>query len=231
MNSGTWTEAGAPPPHRSRPSLGTGSFRPWHFFVLASLIAATAAVWVVRPGGVAALGLLSLAIGAAGLAAFGLYRTVWPLVAREFSDGIATVGPRTRAALEREKTLVLRSIKELEFDRAMGKVSEADFQEMVARLRARALTLLRQLDQGGSPYRTLIERELQARLAARLATTTSGEGASGSRDELASVRPSRDVSVLAAEAGEGRSCAACGTMNDPDARFCKQCGARLADRS
>ena len=48
------------------------------------------------------------------------------------------LGGRTRAALEREKTLVLRSIKELEFDRAMGKVSEKDFAEMSARLRARA---------------------------------------------------------------------------------------------
>ena len=48
------------------------------------------------------------------------------------------LGGRTRAALEREKTLSLRSIKELEFDRAMGKVSEKDFAEMGARLRARA---------------------------------------------------------------------------------------------
>ena len=35
-----------------------------------------------------------------------------------------------RAVLEREKMLVLRSIKELEFDRAMGKLSEKDFDEM-----------------------------------------------------------------------------------------------------
>ena len=34
------------------------------------------------------------------------------------------VGERTRVALEREKNLVLRSIKELEFDHAMGKVGE-----------------------------------------------------------------------------------------------------------
>ena len=32
--------------------------------------------------------------------------------------------------LEREKALVLRSIKELEFDHAMGKVSDADFAEI-----------------------------------------------------------------------------------------------------
>ena len=60
---------------------------------------------------------------------------------------------RARAALEREKTLVLRSIKELEFDRAMGKVSAKDFDEMAGRLRARAMTLMKQLDAGGSGYR------------------------------------------------------------------------------
>ena len=41
-----------------------------------------------------------------------------------------TIGGRTRIALEREKTLVLRSIKELEFDFAMGKIAKADFDEM-----------------------------------------------------------------------------------------------------
>ena len=60
-----------------------------------------------------------------------------------------TIGGRTRVALEREKSLVLRSIKELEFDFAMGKVAKPDFDEMSARLRARALGLMRQLDAGG----------------------------------------------------------------------------------
>ena len=69
--------------------------------------------------------------------------------------------------LEREKALVLRSLKELEFDRAMGKVSQDDFDEMAARLRARALALMKQLDEDGSGYRSIIERELSARLAAR----------------------------------------------------------------
>ena len=41
-----------------------------------------------------------------------------------------TVHGRARAALERDKALTLRAIKELEFDRAMGKVAEPDFVEM-----------------------------------------------------------------------------------------------------
>ena len=74
------------------------------------------------------------------------------------------VGSRTRVALEREKNLLLRSIKELEFDRAMGKVAEGDYEEMVGRLRSRAVRLLQQLDNTSSGYRELIERELASRL-------------------------------------------------------------------
>ena len=48
------------------------------------------------------------------------------------------IGQRTRAALEREKMLSLRAIKELEFDKAMGKVSDDDFREMSGPLRSRA---------------------------------------------------------------------------------------------
>ena len=74
------------------------------------------------------------------------------------------VGERTRVALEREKLLTLRSIKELEFDRAMGKLSDADWQEMSGRLRARAAGLMKQLD-AGAGYREQIERDLAKRLA------------------------------------------------------------------
>jgi hypothetical protein len=79
--------------------------------------------------------------------------------------GSAIVGGRTRAALEREKALALRSIKELEFDRAMGKVSDKDFTEMSGRLRARAARIIRQLDAGGS-YRDRIEKEIAKRIGA-----------------------------------------------------------------
>src|SRR5213079_2509407 len=87
-----------------------------------------------------------------------------PLVSAD-DDRAATIGHRTRIALEREKLLTLRSIKELEFDRAMGKLSDADWQEMSGRLRARAAGLMKQLD-AGAGYREQIERDLAKRLAA-----------------------------------------------------------------
>ena len=117
-----------------------------------------------------------------------------PLVSTLIGDRTAMVGQRTRAALEREKMLALRAIKELEFDRAMGKMSEADFQEMSGRLRARARRLMRQLD-AGAGYREQIERDLAKRLAAHANAPARG-------------MPRRAV------AAARQACAECGTAND-----------------
>ena len=190
----------------SETSTETASFRPWHLFTLAALLAATVGVFVVRPVEPAGLVLLVAAIGASAAVGFGLYRTFWPLVSGEFRERTEIIGGRTRAALEREKTLVLRSIKELEFDRAMGKVSDQDFLEMGGRLRARAIALMKQLDVDTPGYREQIEREL----AERLDITLPGSAA-----------PVEGVP-------EARSrCVKCNASNESDARFCKNCGSAL----
>ena len=86
---------------------------------------ATAAVILSRHTHPLALLLLSAAVVGAGLAGVAFHRALNGFF------GIGTRPPphgeRARALLEREKALVLRSIKELEFDHQMGKVSEADF--------------------------------------------------------------------------------------------------------
>jgi hypothetical protein len=225
-----------PPPNVPdvRPAAGgeDASFKPWHFFVLASLIAATAAVILSRRSTPEHLVLISLTVGAAGAAAAALYRTLAPLVlpdASVFSDSLSV---RTRAALDREKRLVMRSLKELEFDRAMGKLSEKDFEEMGGRLRARALSLMKQLDEEGTGYTAAIERELQARLAQRMsgvAGTIRASTAAAVDDDLNEGSPAPVVPAAAAVAvAPPGECPACGTANDLDASFCKRCGQRLA---
>jgi hypothetical protein len=147
---------------RLQPALDPG-LQPWQFFVLAGLACATAVVYVARGRGVTAVILLSIVIASIVLIGLAALRTFKPLVSDE-EDRTAMFGHRTRVALEREKLLALRSIKELEFDRAMGKLSDADWREMSGRLRARATRLMRQLD-AGSGYREAIERDLTVRLA------------------------------------------------------------------
>jgi hypothetical protein len=186
-------------------------FRPWHFFVLASLMLATVAVVMSRQSTPEHLILISFTIGAAGAAAAGFYRMLAPLAVEDAEELFREpLTERSRLTLEREKTLVLRSIKELEFDRAMGKLSDRDFEEMGGRLRARAISLIKQLDAGGAGYRDLIERELKARVAAAPSRLPA---------------PSSVTTAAVAEPVAGLC--PCGTANDPDAVFCKKCGTKL----
>ena len=169
------------------------------FFVVSALALAVVAVILLRGTGPAAIGVIVFSLLAAGIVGLAAVGVLGPLVGLTREHG-PTIGGRARIALERDKALTLRAIKELEFDRAMGKVSDADFIEMRDRLRQRALRLMRQLE-GGGVYRQLIEREVAARV--------------GEIEE----RP-------ALPTGAGR-CTRCDTANDVDARFCKACGHRL----
>jgi hypothetical protein len=156
--------------------------------------------------------MLSVMMGTVVLAALAMLRTIGPLVSR-WEDRTAMLRGRTRAAHEREKVLTLRSIKELEFDYAMKKLSDDDFREMSGRLRARASRLIRELDSAAG-YRELIERDLVKRLGA-LSTDTSEIGTT----ESATGRGAR--------AATRKACGTCSTWNETDARFCKGCGAPL----
>jgi hypothetical protein len=201
---------------RSEPQPAEG-FRPWHFFLLASLVTATVAVMLSQQSTPEHLVLISLTIVAAGLAAAGFYRMLAPLAAPDVTMFAEPLSERERTALQREKMLVLRSIKELEFDRSMGKLSQKDFDEMSGRLRARAIALMKQLDDGAGGYRELIERELRSRLG---------------RGPLSAVRsPIADASAVAEKAATATvtqgTCLKCGTANDADAAFCKRCGGKL----
>ena len=173
--------------------------QPWQFFLLGGMLAATATVIVATGQSPANIIILSLTVVSVSFVGLGAYRMLSPLVSPEV-EAPMTIAGRTRVALEREKTLVLRSIKELEFDFAMGKIAQADFDEMSGRLRARALGLMRQLDAGGG-YKEQIAKEVASRLS--------------------------EEPPVAVKAEPTGVCGECETQNDPDAKFCKNCGARL----
>lgn len=198
-----------------RGSAEADLLQPWQLFTLAGLIGATIVVFMSRGQSPAAIVLLSLSIFAAAFVGLAALRAFMPLTGHVPDDSAELLGGRTRAALEREKALVLRSIKELEFDRGMGKVSDKDFAEMSARLRARAARLMRQLD-AGSVYRDEIEQEVAKRLGA--AASASRNPAPTGRDAGEAGRAPRSGPAV---------CTSCQIRNDPDARFCKNCGTAL----
>ena len=185
---------------------------PWQFFLLCGMLGATAVVIVATGQSIANILILSATIVAASFVGLGAYRMLAPLVSPGVAGAPVVAGGRTRAALEREKTLVLRSIKELEFDFAMRKVAQADFDEMSGRLRRRAMGLIQQLD-ATSGYRDQIEKEL-----ATLVTTPPANPQALKSSGPQALEPSSPRAL---------DCSACGTTNDADARFCKQCGTSL----
>jgi hypothetical protein len=124
----------------------------------------------------------------------------------------AQVSSRRKKELEREKAALLKALKELEFDHEMGKVSDVDFREIGGQYRARAMRVLRQLDEQGADYKSLVEKELRARL-----------GVKEKAPDAVEVAAAREKA-----APEPETCDACGTRNDADAVFCKKCGKKVA---
>ncbi len=178
------------------PVAGTDAgMQPWHLFLIMTLLATAAAAVAVRGTSPANVVFICLTVAAAGLASWAVYRTIWPLAQPESVESPEMLGGETRAALEREKALLLRAIQELEFDRAMGKVSESDWQEMTARLRNRAIRVVGQLDRGSAAYRDLIDRELKARKAA------GGGSAPGGGHSSSAGRSAARVILVVALAG------------------------------
>lgn len=89
------------------------------------------------------------------------------------ADEVEPVDESRAGELEREKKALLKAIKEVEFDRELGKMSDEDADEIVRVYRARAIEILKLLDGSeveaesvaGEPLDQLIDREVRARLA------------------------------------------------------------------
>lgn len=113
---------------------------------------------------------IGLGYTAAVAAVYTLFRTGATAVATSAEDlGTAEwgapMGPR--GELEREKRMLLKAIREAEFDHEMGKLSKADADLMIAQYRARAIAIIKQLDTAegeSASTRSSIEREIRARL-------------------------------------------------------------------
>ena len=158
------------------------------------------------------LGGMTLALTAAAL-----IRVIDPLAGNSPAAAVATrVGRRPRE-LEREKQLVLKAIKEIELDYQMRKIAERDYREMVERYRTRAMRLMSEIE-AGDDFRVLIERELTMRLKL--------EAGKPAPAPVPAAEPENAVPVIA-PANTSNACAACATLNDDDAQFCKKCGAKL----
>ncbi|HEY1696448.1 MAG TPA: zinc ribbon domain-containing protein [Polyangiaceae bacterium] len=134
--------------------------------------------------------------------------------------------------LAEEKWRVLRALKDLEAEHAIGKIDDADYAVVVETYRADAKRLMREMDEGLAPLRDEAEKLAQEYVAKRRDRAAKGDDAdakattsvaAGDGGSDAAPVPGGDVAPAIPRA----ACSGCGASNEPDAAFCKKCGARM----
>ena len=116
--------------------------------------------------------------------------------------------------------IALRALKEIEFDKATGKLSESDYNELKAKYTQEALAAMR----SGS--------ETVKGETAKVKPRPVPSPVSRSPCPIHGKRPELDA-VFCSECGRrlGQAaayCTRCGSSLDSDARYCNHCGARVA---
>ncbi|MCK5652053.1 MAG: c-type cytochrome biogenesis protein CcmI [Gemmatimonadetes bacterium] len=98
---------------------------------------------------------------------------------------------------EMRKTVALKALRDVEYERAMGKLDDGDYEFLKAELSSEALAALQ---------------------AEEEATGAGGSSAAGLEGEIVAAR---------ARLRSGPICDACGEANETGSRFCAQCGRPL----
>lgn len=105
---------------------------------------------------------------------------------------------------ETPKGVALAALKEIEFDRETGKLSDEDYEMLKAQYTVAAVEALR------GEQKVLVSNDVEALIAARVHSLRSAS------------------TPLDPSSGPGPSCDRCGPRAEPDALFCSTCGRRLS---
>jgi len=118
------------------------------------------------------------------------------------------------------QTVALRALKEIEFDRATGKLSDTDYEQLKGKYTEQALAALRG---ERAPY--AVRRAPESPSGVPRTTHSARCPEHGARPEPDAVFCSECGKRLGTAPGY---CARCGTALEDDARYCNRCGARVA---
>jgi len=153
-----------------------------------------------------AYGLGTAILVLAGGVLIGIIAILWTSVRTLSGDAPFTIEEAMAlaapSAAEEEKRAVLQALKDLDYERSVGKIADADYEELLRRYRTEAKRLLRAVDVDLAP--------LRAKAAAYVAE-----------------RSGRAEAPVAPAAKAKRACPSCKVDNDIDAVFCKKCGGKL----
>jgi hypothetical protein len=134
----------------------------------------------------------------AAAALVGVLALAWVLEPLLRPDAARPPADEPLDAEETPRGIALAALKEIEFDRATGKLSDADYEQLKARYTANALAVLRAESTG---------EDIEGMIGAR---TRALRAAAGSTPPVA------------------LRCPGCGPRPEPDAVFCSSCGSRVA---
>jgi hypothetical protein len=108
--------------------------------------------------------LLVLAAGAITLVIVLMWASVQSLTGGSPLGFEEALGMGAPSKVEEEKRSVLRALKDLEYERGVGKISPEDYAELLAKYRAEAKRLIQSLDEALGPARAEVEKALEQRL-------------------------------------------------------------------
>jgi double zinc ribbon protein len=134
---------------------------------------------------------------------------------------------------ETPKGLALTALKEIDFDRETGKLSQADYELLKARYTAAALEAMRhETEAGPDDIEAIIAAKVRALRYASAPTPPNGPaGPPGPACPACGPRPEPDA-IFCSSCGRHLSprlaCDRCGAALTPESRFCEACGRQVA---
>ncbi|MGD1028726.1 c-type cytochrome biogenesis protein CcmI [Candidatus Binatus soli] len=160
--------------------------------------------------------ILAAALIVAGVALF---------VAAPLGIGLAGVRAKSPGELqverhEHERALAVQGLRELEFDREMGKLSDADYDSMHKALEERALTAMAAVEN----FRLQTDKAANPKKLSSTPLTQAPRRADAVPTPVVHAEPPQPPQSSPAPSRKIRFCSKCGTRAAADSKFCAQCG-------
>jgi rRNA maturation endonuclease Nob1 len=173
------------------------------------------------------------AIAAVILGGLALFLVVEPLIRRGGGPGASLA-----EAIDPEETpkgIALAALKEIEFDKATGKLSDADYQQLMTKYTGEAVEAMRAEEvqvaaAAPTPQDSTVE-SIDSVIAAKVRALRAGDQAGVPACPTCGPRPESDAvfcSSCGSRLSTGHACAGCGAALPPDGRFCESCGRKVA---